>query len=198
MAISVLGTPASPYVRTPRADDGAREADAAPALRRVPVPALVAGVLSVVQAVGLLAGGLDGIDGVLATPARPAGLLIVGGLVALAGWIVLAAGGGAALIDGANRRLLVLTSSVELFVVAVVGAFAVARGRHQKRASLADPDPSTPGVNLAAQRKGGTFTAAPASPMAPPAGAARLGTGPEGDAASRHGIVGTSTSERGH
>jgi NADH-quinone oxidoreductase subunit J len=44
-------------------------------------------------------------------------------------------------------------------VVAVVGAFAVARGHHKKRAHLADPDPSTPGVNLAERTR-----AAAASP----------------------------------
>ena len=122
MAISVLDTAVPAYVRAPRTVDGTQDA-----LRRVPVPALAAGVLSVVQAVGLLAAGLEGIDAVLATPARPAGLLIVGGLIALAAWIVLAAGGGAALVDGSSRRLLVLTSSVELFVVALVGAVAVVR-----------------------------------------------------------------------
>ncbi|RBY94236.1 hypothetical protein DQ244_02515 [Blastococcus sp. TBT05-19] len=128
MAISVLDvrdTVASPYLRTPRTADATSQADAGQALRRVPVPALVAGLVAIVQAVGLLAAGLDGIDDVLASATRPAGLLILGGLLALAAWIVLAAGGGAAMIDGCNRRLLVLTSSVELFVVALVGAVAV-------------------------------------------------------------------------
>jgi hypothetical protein len=128
VAISVLDvrdTVAQPYFREQRVSGETSGVDAGPRLRRVPAPALLAGLVSVVQAVGLLATGLTGIDGALATPARPTGLLIVGTLVVLAGWIVLAAIGGAALIDGCNRRLLVRTASVELVVVAVIGAVAV-------------------------------------------------------------------------
>ncbi|RBY95107.1 hypothetical protein DQ237_15500 [Blastococcus sp. TF02-8] len=125
MAISVLdvrGTVAGPSVRTERSVD---DVAAGTELRRVPAPALFAGLLSVLQAVGLLATGLTQIDGVLSSAVRPAGLLVVGALLALAGWIVLAAGGGAALVDGTTRRLLVATSAVELFVVALVGVIAV-------------------------------------------------------------------------
>ncbi|TFV53015.1 hypothetical protein [Blastococcus sp. TF02A-35] len=128
MAISVLDvrdTVAPPSVRTQRPAATADGADAGQALRRVPAPALLAGLLSVLQAVGLLATGLTQIDGVLASPVRPAGLLVVGGVVALAAWIVLAAGGGAALVDGSSRRLLVGTASVELSVVALAGVVAV-------------------------------------------------------------------------
>ncbi|MCA0144579.1 hypothetical protein [Blastococcus sp. LR1] len=128
MAISVLDvrdTVAQPYLREQRMSGATHEVDVEQRLRRVPAPALLAGFISVVQAVGLLATGLTGIDGVLATPTRPPGLLIVGTLVALAAWIVLAAVGGAALVDGCTRRLLVLTASVELSVVAVVGAVAL-------------------------------------------------------------------------
>jgi hypothetical protein len=93
--------------------------------RRPPAPALVAGLLAVLEAVGLLATGLTQVDAVLASPARPAGWLVVLGLVALAGWIVLCGGSGAALVDGSSRRLLVLTSSVEVFVVSLLGVLAV-------------------------------------------------------------------------
>ncbi|CCG01703.1 hypothetical protein [Blastococcus saxobsidens] len=93
--------------------------------RRVPVAALAAGSLAVLEAVGLLATGLAQVDVVLASPIRPAGLLIVLGLGVLAGWIVLCGGGGAALIDGSGRRLVVITSSVELFVVSTLGVLAV-------------------------------------------------------------------------
>ncbi|MDK3258844.1 hypothetical protein [Blastococcus capsensis] len=93
--------------------------------RRVPGAALAAGLLAVLEAVGLLATGLAQVDLVLASPTRPAGWLIVLGLGGLAGWIVLCGGGGAALIDGSGRRLVVLTSSVELFVVSLLGVLAV-------------------------------------------------------------------------
>ncbi|NEK85457.1 hypothetical protein GCU60_06740 [Blastococcus saxobsidens] len=127
MAISVLDvrdTLAPAHVRVPRAG-GAADGTATADLRWVPVPALVAGLLAVLQAVGLLAVGLTRIDTVLSSPQRPPGLVIVAGLVALAGWIVLSAGGGAALIDGVSRRLVVRTSAVELVAVTLVGAAAV-------------------------------------------------------------------------
>ncbi|MGY1914652.1 hypothetical protein [Blastococcus sp. SYSU DS0973] len=93
--------------------------------RRVPAAALAAELLAVLEAIGLLATGLTRIDAVLAAPVRPAGWLVVLGLVTLAGWIVLSAGAGAALVDGSGRRLLVLTSLAELVVVSLLGAVAV-------------------------------------------------------------------------
>ncbi|TYP86211.1 hypothetical protein [Blastococcus xanthinilyticus] len=93
--------------------------------RRVPVPALAAGVLAVLEAVGLLATGLTQAGALLSPATRPAAGLLVAGVVVLAGWIVLCAGGGAALIDGAGRRLVVATSSVELLVVTLLGVLAV-------------------------------------------------------------------------
>ncbi|WP_347059378.1 hypothetical protein ABC795_02900 [Blastococcus sp. HT6-30] len=93
--------------------------------RRVPAAALAAGLLAVLEAIGLLATGLTRIDAVLAAPVRPAGWLVLLGLVTLAGWIVLSAGAGAALVDGSGRRLLVLTSLAELVVVSLLGAVAV-------------------------------------------------------------------------
>ena len=128
MATTVLDgrdTIAPPHVRVPRNGEASDTAATAGHLRWVPLTALAAGLLAVLQAVALLAVGLTQIDGVLSSPVRPPGLLIVGGLVALAGWIVLSAGGGATLVDGADRRLVVRTSAVELAVVAIAGAAAV-------------------------------------------------------------------------
>ena len=142
MAISVLDvrdTLAPPPVRVPRA--GAADVAGVPAerLRRVPLAALAGGLLAVLEAVALLATGLTQIDAVLSSPVRPPGLVVAGGLVALAGWIVLSAVGGAALLDGADRSLVVRTSLLELFVVAAAGAVAVV---------LPVPDALTPGLPL--------------------------------------------------
>ena len=125
MAISVLDvrdTLAPSSVRLPRT--GAAEVASVP-LRRVPLAALAGGLLAVLEAVALLATGLTRIDAVLSSAVRPPGLAVAAGLVVLAGWIVLSAVGGAALIDGADRRLVVRTSLLELFVVAAAGAVAV-------------------------------------------------------------------------
>ena len=92
---------------------------------RVPAAASAAGLLAGLEAVGLLATGLARADVVLASPARPAGWVIALGLGVLAGWIVLCGGGAAALVDGSGRRLVVLTSSVELGVVSVLGVLAI-------------------------------------------------------------------------
>src|SRR5688500_20099303 len=101
MAISVLdvrGTFMSPRVAgsSPRTDGAA--------LRRVPMTALAAGLVGIVEGVGLLAAALTGLDGVLSSPLRPAGPLVAAGLIVLPGWIVLAPGSGAALIGGSGRR----------------------------------------------------------------------------------------------
>lgn len=92
-------------------------------LRRVPVTALAAGLIAVVEGVGLLAAALTGLDGVLSSPLRPAGPLVAAGLIVLAGWIVLAAGSGTALVDGSGRRTFVGLAVAE---VALVGALSVA------------------------------------------------------------------------
>ncbi|RBY77993.1 hypothetical protein DQ239_09815 [Blastococcus sp. TF02-09] len=92
---------------------------------RVPVPALVAGLVAIVQAVGLLAVALHGLDTLLTASARPAGPVLALVLVALAGWIVASAAGGAALIDGSSRRLLVRVAVAELGLGAVAGALLV-------------------------------------------------------------------------
>ncbi|MGY1849376.1 hypothetical protein [Blastococcus sp. SYSU DS1021] len=109
--------------RAPQLDAARPAPDAA--ARRIPVPVLAAGVLAVLEAVGLLAVGLTRADAVLATPVRPAGWVVAGALFVLAGWIVLTAGAGAALIEGSDRKLLVVTSVVELAAVSVLGGMAV-------------------------------------------------------------------------
>ena len=48
-----------------------------------------------------------GLDGVFGTGVRPDGLLVAVILTLLAGWVVLCAGGGASLVDGAGRQLIV-------------------------------------------------------------------------------------------
>jgi hypothetical protein len=91
----------------------------------VPVPVAAAAVLAVLQAVALLALGLTGLDGVFGTGGRPDGMVVAVSLLLLAGWVVLCAGGGACLLDGAGRRLLTAVACAEialLLVVAVAGA----------------------------------------------------------------------------
>ncbi|TWH71520.1 hypothetical protein [Modestobacter roseus] len=88
---------------------------------RLPVTVAAAGLLAVVQALGLLALGLAGLDGVFGTGVRPSGALVAGSLLLLAGWVVLAAGGGASLVDGAGRGLLVGVSCAEIVLLVVLG-----------------------------------------------------------------------------
>jgi hypothetical protein len=94
------------------------------ARRRPPVTALLTGLLSVAEAVALLAVALQGLDGLLTAPSGPTGPVLGLGLLVLAAWIVLAAGSGAAVIDGSGRRLLVGVASGELVLVALVGVAA--------------------------------------------------------------------------
>jgi hypothetical protein len=117
MAISVLDvrdTFVSPRVAAPTV------------LHRVPVSVLAAGLLAVVEAVGLLAAALTGLDSVLSSPLRPAGPVVAAGLIVLAGWIVLCAGSGAALIDGTGRRTVVGVALAEIGLVGLLSVVAVA------------------------------------------------------------------------
>ena len=86
--------------------------------RHAPVPALLAGLVGIVQAVGLLAVALHGLDAVLSAPSRPAGPALALGLVGLAAWIVASAAGGSSVIDGSGRRLLTGVAVAELGLVA--------------------------------------------------------------------------------
>jgi hypothetical protein len=91
------------------------------ARRRPPVTAVLTGLVAMVEAIGLLAVALHGLDGLLASPSRPAGPVLAGALLVLAAWIVLAAGSGAAVIDGSGRRLLVGVAVGELVLIGLAG-----------------------------------------------------------------------------
>ena len=96
--------------------------------RRAPLPVIAAAVLSVVESLALLALGLTSLDAVLGLAARPSGALVAAGLVVLAGWVVLCAGGGASLVDGAGRLLLVVVSCAEVAVLVTGGVTGLLRG----------------------------------------------------------------------
>lgn len=117
MATSVLDvrdTFAAPRVRVPAVAPVGTCATA----HRLPVTIVAVASIAIVEAVGLLAVGLNGLDGVLSSSLHPSGWLVAAGLVALAAWIVLCAGSGAAVLDGAGRTLLVGVSCSELVLVA--------------------------------------------------------------------------------
>ncbi|MCF6746594.1 hypothetical protein E9529_20405 [Blastococcus sp. KM273128] len=115
--LDVRGTVAAPAVQP--------GSPATHGLRRVPVTALAAGGISVLEAVGLLALGLTRADVVLTSPMRPAGWVVALALLTLAGWVVLTAGAGAAVVDGSTRTLLLATSLAELAAVSVLGGVAL-------------------------------------------------------------------------
>jgi hypothetical protein len=96
------------------------------AARRLPVTVAAAALIGVVEAIALLAFALTGLDGVLSATGRSAGWLIATGLIVLAGWIVLCAGSGAALLDGTGRALLVGVAYTETALVAVLLVVATA------------------------------------------------------------------------
>jgi hypothetical protein len=121
--LDVRDTFAPPHVSVPaRAASATRET----ASRRMPVTIVSAGLIGVLESIGLLAVALTGLDGLLSAPSRPAGWLVAGGLLLLAGWIVLCAGSGAALIDGAGRTLLMGVAYAELVLVAMLMVVATA------------------------------------------------------------------------
>jgi hypothetical protein len=125
VAISVLDvrdTFAPQHVRVPAAAAVAPSA----ASRRVPVTVVAAALVGVVEAVGLLAVALTGLDGVLSATGRPAGWMIAGGLLLLAAWIVLCAGSSAALLDGTGRSSLRGVAYAEMTLVAVLLVLATA------------------------------------------------------------------------
>jgi hypothetical protein len=126
VAISVLevrDTVVPPRVRVPSLR--LVPAPSATVARRLPVTVLAASLIGIAEAVALLAVALTGIDGVLSSPLRPSGGLLACGLVLLAGWIVLSAGGGAALIDGAGRRLVLTVAYCELALLGFLAVVAI-------------------------------------------------------------------------
>lgn len=94
--------------------------------RRLPLTVLAAGAIGILEAVGLMATALTGIDDVLNSPLRPEGWMVAVGLLLLAGWIVLCAGTGAALLDGTGRTLLVNVAYAELGLIAFLAVVGVA------------------------------------------------------------------------
>jgi hypothetical protein len=125
MAISVLDV-RDTFVSPRAAASSSRTVAEPAALRRAPLTALVAGLLAIAEGVGLLAAALTGLDGVLSSPLRPAGVVVATGLVVLAGWIVLCAGSGAALIDATGRRTYVGVALGEIALVGLLSVVAVA------------------------------------------------------------------------
>ena len=89
------------------------------ARRRTPATAVVLAVSGVVQGLAIVAAALTVLADLLGTAHRPAGPLLGGCLILLATWVVLAAAGGACVLDGAGRRLLVALSYAELGVLAI-------------------------------------------------------------------------------
>ena len=127
MAISVLDvrdTFAAPRICAPAR--GTVAAATETASRRLPMTVATAGLIGVLEAVGLLSLALTSLDGLLSSPTRPAGWIVAAGLLVLAGWIVLCAGSGAAVIDGAGRKLLLGVAYAELVLVTMFLVVATA------------------------------------------------------------------------
>jgi hypothetical protein len=127
VAISVLDvrdTFVPPHVSVPaRAVVAATDETAA---RRLPVTVATAGLIGVLEAVGLMSLALTHLDGLFSAPTRPAGWIVAAGLIMLAGWIVVSAGSGAALIDAAGRTLFLGVAYAELVLVAMLLVVATA------------------------------------------------------------------------
>jgi hypothetical protein len=127
MAISVLDvrdTFVAPGVPVPARATVAGTTEAAS--RRLPMTVASAGVIGVLEGVGLMALALTHLDGLFSAPTRPAGWIVAAGLIMLAGWIVLSAGSGAALIDAAGRKLYLGVAYAELVLVAMLLVVATA------------------------------------------------------------------------
>jgi hypothetical protein len=87
---------------------------------RVPLPVAGAAALALLEALALLACGLTGLDGLFGTGVRPSGVLVALTLLLLAGWVVLCAGGGVCLVDGAGRRLVRVVACGEIALLLVL------------------------------------------------------------------------------
>jgi hypothetical protein len=120
MAINVLDvrdTFAAPRVRVPALRLVATSSTAS--ARRLPLTALAAGVLGILEAVALLAVAVAGIDGVL-TSAALTGSTLALGLTVLAAWVVVCAGSGAGLIEATGRRMFVNLAYAEIVLVGLL------------------------------------------------------------------------------
>jgi hypothetical protein len=130
VAISVLDTVLPQRIAEPgpalRLVPSSGTAATPAAARRTPVTAVVLAVAGVVEGLAIVATALTVLARLLDSPQRPSGVLVGVCLVVLAGWVVLAAAGGACVLDGAGRRLLVGVSYAELaLLLAVVAAGAL-------------------------------------------------------------------------
>jgi hypothetical protein len=94
--------------------------------RRIPLAVVGAALVGVLESVGLLAVALGSLDGLLNAAGSVSGWLVAGGLVVLAGWIVLCAGSAAALVDGSGRSLLRGVACAEMALVAALLVVATA------------------------------------------------------------------------
>jgi len=112
----------SALLDAPRVVPASRAPLARPAVRprRLPVSVGAVAVVAVLESLALLAIGLTGLDGVFGTGVRPDGLLVAVALLLLAGWVVLCAGGGASLVDGAGRTLVTAVAAGEIALLLVV------------------------------------------------------------------------------
>lgn len=108
----------SAVLDAPRATPAVVPATARPV--RLPATVAAAGGLAVLEALALLAFGLTSLEGVFGSGVRPSGWLVAGTLFLLAGWVVLCAGGGAGLVDGTGRLLLVAVASGEIALLLVL------------------------------------------------------------------------------
>jgi hypothetical protein len=99
---------------------GTRTAEPVERPRRLPAAVVAAATLAVLESLGLLALGLAGLDGLFGAGVRPDGSLVAVTLLLLAGWVVLCAGGGASLVDGAGRQLMVAVAIGEIVLLLVL------------------------------------------------------------------------------
>jgi hypothetical protein len=106
----------APAPRTP--------ADGVVARRRPPAAVVVTAGIALVESVALLSGALTGLDGLLASPDRPAAPVVLLVLLSLAAWIVFCAGGAATLVDGAGHRMVTWLATGEIAALGL--AFFVA------------------------------------------------------------------------
>jgi hypothetical protein len=93
--------------------------------RRLPLTVIAAAAMGVAEALGLLAVGLTSMDSLLTSATRPHGGVVAAVVLALATWVVVSAGSGATMVDGAGRRGFVAVAHAELFAVAAAGLTAV-------------------------------------------------------------------------
>ena len=112
-----------------------------------------AGLIGVLEAVGLLAAGAHqpGRPAVRPGAGRPAGSSPAG-LLLLAGWIVLCAGSGAAVIDGAGRTLLVGVAYAELVAASRCSSSSRRRCRSPTPGDIPLPGPRPDGPGRAGRQ----------------------------------------------